>query len=35
MGWWDRPMLQITGRVTDRTREILATASGDKTVIMP
>ena len=24
MGWWDRPMLQITGFVSDKTREILA-----------
>jgi hypothetical protein len=24
MGWWDRPMLQITGYVTDRTKEIVA-----------
>jgi len=27
MGWWDRPMLQITGYVTDRTREVLGGAS--------
>lgn len=27
MGWWDRPMLQITGYVTDRTREVLKNAS--------
>lgn len=24
MGWWDRPLCQITGYVTDRTREILS-----------
>jgi hypothetical protein len=29
MGWWDRPMLQITGYVTDRTREVLKNASID------
>ena len=23
MGWWDRPLCQITGYVTDRTRELL------------
>lgn len=27
MGWWDRPMLQITGYVTERTREVLGGAS--------
>lgn len=27
MGWWDRPMLQITGYVTDKTNEILKEAS--------
>ena len=27
MGWWDRPMLQITGYVTDRTRDVLGGAS--------
>ena len=26
MGWWDRPMLQITGKVTDKTRWLLDTA---------
>lgn len=26
MGWWDRPMLQITGYVTDRTRDVLGGA---------
>ena len=23
MGWWDRPMLQITGYITERTKEVL------------
>lgn len=27
MGWWDRPMLQVTGMVTDRTREVMGGAS--------
>jgi len=27
MGWWDRPMLQITGYVTDRTNDVLGGAS--------
>lgn len=26
MGWWDRPMLQITGFVTERTKEVLKKA---------
>jgi hypothetical protein len=32
MGWWDRPMLQITGYVTDRTREVLGGA--DKNIVV-
>jgi hypothetical protein len=32
MGWWDRPMLQVTGYVTDRTREIVA--GGGKNMIV-
>ena len=27
MGWWDRPMLQVTGYVTERTNYILSNAS--------
>lgn len=27
MGWWDRPMLQITGYVTDKTRDVMGGAS--------
>ena len=29
MGWWDRPMLQVTGRTTPVTDELLARASQD------
>lgn len=29
MGWWDRPMLQITGYVTERTKYVLDNASVD------
>jgi hypothetical protein len=29
MGWEDRPMLQITGYTTDRTKEVLSNASKD------
>lgn len=29
MGWEDRPMLQITGYTTDRTKKVLANASKD------
>jgi hypothetical protein len=32
MGWWNRPMLQITGYVTDRTRKIVA--GGGKNMIV-
>lgn len=32
MGWWDRPMLQITGYVTDRTREVIGGASKNLVV---
>lgn len=32
MGWHDRPMLQITGYVTDVTRDMLAQASGDRII---
>ena len=32
MGWWDRPMLQVTGMVTDRTREVLGGASKNLVV---
>lgn len=32
MGWADRPMLQVTGRVTQRTRDVLANASRDRIV---
>lgn len=32
MGWHDRPMLQITGNVTERTEQVLAEASRDKIV---
>ena len=31
-GYWDRPMLQITGLVTDKTRELLKNASKDLTI---
>lgn len=34
MGWDDRPMLQITGYVTDITQELLATADVNKLVIV-
>ena len=30
MGWWDRPMLQITGRTTEQTKEILDNAGPDQ-----
>jgi hypothetical protein len=30
MGWWDRPMLQLTGSVTDITRQRLSEASKEK-----
>ena len=29
MGWWDRPMLQVTGNVTQVTLDLLARASPD------
>lgn len=29
MGWWDRPMLQVTGNVTKTTLDLLAKASPD------
>jgi hypothetical protein len=29
MGWWDRPMLQITGRVTEKTQLLLDKAHND------
>jgi hypothetical protein len=29
MGWWDRPMLQITGYVTERTNEVIRYRSKD------
>lgn len=29
MGWWDRPMLQVTGNVTQTTLDLLAKASPD------
>lgn len=32
MGWWDRPMLQITGYVTSLTEPVLRTASKNKIV---
>lgn len=32
MGWWDRPMLQITGYVTERTKEVMRNASKDLVV---
>jgi hypothetical protein len=32
MGWWDRPMLQITGYVTGRTDSVLKAASPNLTV---
>ena len=32
MGWEDRPMLQITGFVTDKTRQVLSEASRSKVV---
>ena len=32
MGWWDRPMLQITGYVTDRTRDVVGGASKNLVV---
>jgi hypothetical protein len=35
MGWWDRPMLQITGRVTDRTRTVLSSAQAHRIVPLP
>lgn len=34
MGWWDRPMLQITGRVTDRTKALLSRANKNLEFIM-
>lgn len=32
MGWWDRPMLQITGLVTDRTTHILNSAGKNNII---
>jgi hypothetical protein len=32
MGWWDRPMLQITGFITDRTNEVLKNANKNLVV---
>jgi len=32
MGWWNRPMLQITGYVTDRTHDVLGGASKNLVV---
>jgi hypothetical protein len=32
MGWWDRPMLQITGYVTDKTQQRLDTADKNKEI---
>jgi len=32
MGWWDRPMLQITGYVTQRTNDVLGGASKNLVV---
>lgn len=32
MGWWDRPMLQITGYVTDKTQQRLLTADNNKEI---
>ena len=32
MGWWDRPMLQITGYVTERTSQVLGDASKNLVV---
>lgn len=32
MGWWDRPMLQVSGYVTDRTREVLGGANKNLVV---
>ena len=29
ISWWDRPMLQVTGRTTSVTDELLARASQD------
>lgn len=34
MGWWDRPMLQVTGYVTEQTNRVLYNASKDRTVIL-
>lgn len=34
MGWWDRPMLQITGYVTEKTNRVLYNASKDRTVLL-
>lgn len=34
MGWHDRPMLQITGYVTNRTREVLAAADATKEIVL-
>ena len=34
MGWHNRPMLQITGYVTDRTREVLATADPKRVIAL-
>lgn len=31
-GWWDRPMLQITGLTTERTRQVLIDASQNNIV---
>jgi len=34
MGWWDRPMLQVTGNVTDATLKILANAGPDQIITL-
>jgi len=34
MGWWDRPMLQITGYVTDKTRDVMGGAGKNLLVVL-
>lgn len=34
MGWWDRPLCQITAYVTDKTRDILAESGKDREWIL-
>lgn len=34
LGLWDRPMLQITGMITDKTRELIAIGNKDLTITL-